>query len=348
MRRYIEKRDDHLTKHNFTSLMRRLSRAGFKNEFVRSAILPDWWQEAFAQDTDLLSDIEIRVARFLGLPLSIVRDSGTPLATPSYSRAQLRRVRDIELDRLSPAIHSAMQIAAAVARSVRGTMPDPLILPSDGLVWREQIDRDGLAVTLDGILKDLWGRGIPVVPLELLPTPSFQGIACIVEGRPVVLLGHKHDEPGRVAFFVAHETGHIAAGDCKPEQPVVDEEEGIIDESDMERMADRYAARVLVGNDSAPHLDGEGLDFKQLASRASELEHKSGTDASMIIFSWASHTRDYTRASMAVKALYRGSGARRRLRHYFDRHVDIDAATETDRALLRCVYGEGERDVAGG
>ena len=332
--------------HTFTTLMRRLSQAGFKMEFVRPAILPDWWEETFAQDPNLLRDIEIRVARFLGLPLSTVRDSGTPLAPPSYSGAQLRRVRDIELDRLAPSIHSAIQIAAAVARSLRDTLPARVLTPPDGLSWRGQIKRVRSAVTLDDVLTDLWLRGIPVVPLDLLPAPSFQGISCIVEGRPVILLGHKHDEPGRVAFFVAHLTGHIATGDCKPGQPVVDDEEEIIDDSDMERMADRYASHVLVGDDSAPLLDGE--NFKQLASRASELERTSGTDASNIIYAWASRTRDYARASMAVKALYRGSGARRLLRQHFERHVDIDAATETDRALLRCVYGERERDAAGG
>ena len=76
--------------HTFTTLMRRLSQAGFKNEFLRPAILPDWWDEAYAKDSDLLPEIEIWVARFLGLPLSTIRDSGTALAAPSYSGAQLR------------------------------------------------------------------------------------------------------------------------------------------------------------------------------------------------------------------------------------------------------------------
>ena len=51
---------------------------------------------------------------------------------------------------------------------------------------------------------------------------------------------------------------------------------------------------------------------------------------------------------MAVKALYRGSGARQQLRQLFDRHIDLEAATESDRALLRCVYGEPERDETAG
>ena len=39
----------------------------------------------------------------------------------------------------------------------------------------------------------MWKLGIPIVPLDLLPAPGFQGMSCLVEDRPVILLGHKHD-----------------------------------------------------------------------------------------------------------------------------------------------------------
>ena len=307
------------------------------------AILPDWWDESCVQDLTLLQDIDIRVARFLGLPLAVVRDASTALATPVYPNAQLRKVRNVDPERLGPAIHSALRIAAAVVRSLRDSVPDPVVPPPDGLAWRDQITRTGPAATLDEILEDLWLRGIPVVPLAVLPAPSFQGIACIVDSRPVILLGHKHDEPGRVAFRVVHEAGHIAAGDCAPDQPVVDEEDEVIDNSDIEHKADRYATQVLVGADSAPMVE-QAENFKQLASRAANLERETGADASFIISAWATQTGDYATASMAVKALYRGVGARQKLQQHFVQHIDFDAANESDCALLRCVHGDPEHD----
>jgi hypothetical protein len=320
-----------------------MSRAGFKKEFVSSAILPDWWdEESCANDPSLFQDIEIRVARFLGLPLAAVTDAGVALTLPAYPQAQLRHVRDVDRGRLGPTIHAAIRIAAAIVRSLRVPLPRISVPPADGLAWRGQIQRGDATVTLNAIAADLWMRGIPVVPLDVLPVPSFQGVACIVEGRPVVLLGHKYDEPGRVAFLVAHEAGHVAAGDCAPDQPVVDEEEEISDDADIERRADQFARRVLIGSDSVPAIDG--ADFKALASRAETIERETGAEASAVIFAWARHTGDYAKATMAVKALYRGTGARRQLRQLFDRHVDLVAATESDRALLRCVYGDPERD----
>lgn len=323
--------------------MRRLSLAGFKKDFVRPAILPDWWDDSCAEDPNVLPDIEIRVARFLGLPLSTIRDPRTPVTPPGYPGVQLRRVRDLDLNRMAPAIHSAIQVAGAVVRNFRDPAPGPALLPADGVAWRGEIQRTHAPVTLDDILTSLWGHGIPVVPAEVLPTPSFQGIACIAEGRPVIVIGHRHEEPGRVAFLVAHEAGHIAGGDCTADCPVVDEDAEIADATDMEGRADRYATRVLAGDDAFPRPDA--ADYRELAKKACQLERDSGADAGGTIFAWASRTGDFATASLAVKALYRGSGARRKVREHYDRHVDLDAATESDRALLRCVFGE--RDAVG-
>lgn len=318
--------------------MNRLSRAGFKGDFVRPAILPDWWEDSCEQDPRLLPEIEIRIARFLGLPLLTVKDVNSPLAPASYPAVQLRGARVTDPKRLGPAIHSAMRIAAAVVRNMRDTVSGPNVPPSNGLIWRDQISRDHQAVALKDIVLDLWKRGIPVIPLEVLPVPSFQGIACIVEGRPCIVVGHKHDEPGRVAFLVAHEVGHIALGDCMPDQPVVDEDVEIDLEVNIERCADDYAMQVLIGDHSVPEISG--FSFKDLAQEASKIEHENGADASTVILAWARRTGDYQKATMALKALWRAAGARKQLFEIFDQYVDIGTAPESDYSLLRCVHGD--------
>jgi len=325
-----------LEKHTFANLIRRLTKGGFKNDFIQAAILPDWWNEVAAQDPSLLPDIEIRVSRFLGIPLSSVQNPKIPLLPPIYPNAQLRRVKDINRDKLAPAIHSAIQIAGAVVRNLRRKEPSTPISFSDGLKWRDELKKDQSPVTLNEILADIWNRGIPVVPLELIPAPSFQGLACIVEGNPVVLISHRQDELGRLAFWIAHEVGHIVAGDCSSGQPVIDESEDA-DDSDIEVKADLFAKQVLVGNNPIPLIDGE--DFKQLASRASKMEQTTGIEASQIIFAWASQSHDYATATRAVQALYRGSGARRLLSQYFNNNIKFNEASESDSALLQCVYG---------
>ena len=327
--------------------MRRLSKAGFSRQFVQRAILPDWWDDRCSADPRLLQNIEIRIARFLGQPVHTVSAPTAALHPPPYPNAQLRRVRGTDRDRLAPAMHAAIRIAAAAVRNLRHTVPIPQALPTDGHLWRQRIMSTRPAPQLSDIAEDLWQLGIPVLPLDLLPAPSFQGMACIVADRPVILIGHKHDEPGRVAFIVAHEAGHIAASDCAPGRPVVDEEDEIPDAEEIENRADLYATRVLLGRTDDHPLPTVGfLDFKQLARHAVVIEQTQSADASFVIFSWARQTGNYATAKMAVRALYRHTGARRELHQLFDKYVDTTTATETDRALLLCVHSDSAPDEA--
>ena len=324
-----------MVQHGFTSLMRRLSVAGFKAPFAQTALLPDWWAPSCDEDASLMPDLEIRVARFLGAPLEVVRDPNAALSAPTYAGAQLRRVRDLARDRLASAIHAALQIAGAVVRNMADV---PVRLPpTDALVWRNQIGRKGAILQLGDVLADLWARGIAVVQVATLPTPGFQGLVAVVEGRPVVIIGHDLDEPSRLAFVIAHEIGHVVFGDCSAEHPVVDEDEIVADDDSMESRADAYARALLTGNVEPPRLNPR--DYKELAIQAAEQEKQFGIDAASIIFSWARSTLDYQLATMAAKALYRNKGAKRMLRENFDAHVNVIDAPDSDRALLRCLKG---------
>lgn len=297
--------------------------------------MPEWWNDACGTQSELMPDVEIRIARFLGRSLANVKNPDFPLTPTIYKNAHLRRVRFIAEDRLAPAIHSALKIGAAVVRNLRNPEPFQGAIPKAPLTWRHEILKSQTKVTLDILLEDLWGRGIPVVPIEVLPAPNFQGMACIIEDRPIILLGQRHDEPSHVAFIIAHEAGHIAAADCAPGQPVVDEVGEVEDNADMELDADNFAKLVLLGSDGFPAIkDG---NYKKIAEQADQIEQDTGADAGLIIFNWARQTRDYATAYMAVKALYVSFGARRKLRRHFDHHVNLDAAGETDRDLLRCV-----------
>jgi hypothetical protein len=319
--------------------MRRLSHAGFKEPFVRRAILPDWWDEACQNDPNLLPDIEARVARFLQLSLSAVRETSIALKPPSYPGAQLRRARNVERERLIPAIHTATQIASAVLRNLRQPSAAVQMPPLEGRTWRNEIQQNrapNAVVRLDDVISDLWKKNIPVVPVDFLPAPSFQGLACIIGDRPVILLGQKHDAPGRLAFFIAHEVGHIASGDCTPDQPIIDEDELVVDDTSTEIKAEAYAVEALFGGIDVAEIDAG--DYKELAKRAIEIERSDGIDAGATIFRWAAKTSDYALASLAVQALYRASGARRLLRRAFDEYVDVESATESDRSLLLCIF----------
>lgn len=330
-----------MASHSFNTLMQRLSRAGFKRQFVKTALLPDWWEDSYSHDQELLPEIEIRVSRFLGVSLETIKDPNHPLRTPLYAGTQLRRVRNnVDRARMGPAIHAATRIGAAIVRNLKqqeGTQ----VPPADPSKWRQTLEAEGeTSIQLGAILTDLWERRIPVIPLETLPSPTFQGMSCIVDDHPVIFLGHKYDEPGRVAFIVCHEVGHVAIGDCSTDAPVLHETDGVRDDSPTEKNADSFATRMLVGDNPRAFLEGEDVDAKILAQKAFDLEIQTGADASSLIYSWAARTLNYPTATMAVKALYRSSGAQNRLREFIVQYVDLDSVGDSDRSLLNCIYGE--------
>ena len=179
--------------------------------------------------------------------------------------------------------------------------------------------------------------------MEMLPSPAFQGLAWVAGHRPVIVLGHAFDEPARLAFIVAHEVGHIVNGDCTADAPVVDEDEEVSDDHEIETRADGYAIGLLTAGAPLPGLDA--ADFKELATKAANIEKGHGVDAAAVIWSWARRTGDYALATMAARALYRTKGGARVLRAAFDENVDVEAASETDRALLRCVAADPRIDA---
>lgn len=299
-------------------------------------ILPDWWDDECSSDPTLLPDLEIRVARFLGRSIGDIRDSSKGFELPAIAGVKLRQQRKVDQEKLTPAIFSALQVAAAVVRSMKASETPVQHIPQGGLQWRQQLAQPGQPVRLVDVIRDLWARGIPVVPLETLPQPGFQGLSCIVKGRPVIMLGYRYDEPGRVAFVVAHEAGHIAAGDCSLEHPVVDVDENIIDHSPMEREADLFALNVMVGLGTMPEIDGN--DYRDLARKAVSVARVTGIDPSALIYAWGRRNGDYVTVTMAIRAIYEHTGARRLLRACFDQFIDVDGASESDRLLMNAIY----------
>ncbi len=276
--------------------------------------------------------------------MDVVRSPDIPLQAYGAANARLRKVHNIDSDRIAPAIHAALGVGAASLRTLRSPDSPVSLPPSDPIKWREQLCKANATVNLEVMLDDLWHRGIPVLPAETLPAPSFQGLAGIIKGRPIIVLGHRHDIPGRAAFTIAHEVCHIVFRDCQEGQPVVDEEDDVADTSAIELRADEYARAFFAGKAELPTI--QATSFKELAQLAFDFEERSGVEASFVIFDWARRTGDFQNAMMAIKALYRGHGARRMLRDKFDQFVEVGEASESDRALLSCIYGgfSGDED----
>lgn len=330
------------TRSPIRKLLKRAAEAGFASDFVRGVILPDWWSKECDSDASLLPELEIRLSRFLGIALSELRIAEAPLRPRPLAAPKLRRAAGVGSDRLAPAIHAALRVAGAVVRNLSTTTPQVQALPTDASEWRRHLLQQGQPPTLQSVVPELWGRGIPVIHMELLPSPKFQGLAAIVHGRPVVVLGQMQDAPARLAFWMLHEAAHIGYGDCSGDQVVVDESEESSPAHDkLELRADAFAWRVLTGGGDLP--PAPSFVPKKLAQFAVDVAASLKADPGIVVWSIAHRAGQYPAGAAALRALFRDTGGQQVLRVALDEYLDLDSATEFDRQLLRCIARDPER-----
>lgn len=315
-------------------LINRVRKAGYDRTFISAAVLPDWWDDSCERDSALVSDLEIRFSRFLRVPLQTIQDPAAKLQSPVYANAQLRRVAKEGAPHPNAAIHAALSVARSALRSLRQPLPSVELPPTDASRWHEHLAASGTGL-LEAATADLWRRGIPVLHVEVLPPPRFQALACIIDARPVVVIGHDIDLPARLLSHLLHEVGHIVAGDCAEDAPVVDESDETPDRSKMERNADRYAVVAALG-ESPPEPPGGAArtDFRRLARAASMTARGSGLDLGSLIWFWTTKTREFVTGMLALKAAYRHLGGARVIRSKLDEHVDVSAASDTDTQAI--------------
>ena len=158
----------------FRALLQRLTKAGFSRDFVPAALLPDWWDDACTENPALVQDFGISSRAFPRKPpLDAIVDSNAALSPTPYPHARLRRVRDVNRDRLAAAIHVAMQVASAAVRNLRDIRPTQTP-PADGFGLAGTGRSSGRRRFISAILfGDLLARGIPVISRRRVTRSRF-------------------------------------------------------------------------------------------------------------------------------------------------------------------------------
>jgi hypothetical protein len=135
---------------------------------------------------------------------------------------------------------------------LEATREGPEILTPDVAGIRNSILRSQPFVTLLDLLALSWAAGVPVVQLRIFPLRRKRMAAMTVRvgNRSAILLGKDSRYPAQVAFYLAHEIGHIALGHLSQGSSIVDleDEHPSIAVSDKEENeADEFALHLLTG-----------------------------------------------------------------------------------------------------
>ena len=229
-------------------IRQRLKRVGLSDAAINAA-WPEWWSDDAEPSISARLDLRFSIARKLGLDArSLVDEEGMPRFVWRDEARFKNLLTESELERAAIA-----SFGKAIGSLVASTMTrSDHVLPADPSEIRRSILRVRPFVGLGDLLGLCWACGVPVLHLCVYPLGQkrMAAMAVRVADLPVILLAKNSSYPASVAFYLAHEIGHIAMGHLNTGTAIVDLDTGsptLAVGDDEEIAADRFALELLTG-----------------------------------------------------------------------------------------------------
>lgn len=273
-----------------------------------TAAWPAWWSDEADASSSARAELSFSVARRLGLDPESLLTADEPRFL-WRDEARFKHASDeTELERAG--ITSFGRSVAAIL--IHGTPTSEHRLASMSAVGlRQQIlDTGRPYVGLLDLLTLAWALGVPTIHVRVFPWPRkrMAAMSASIGDRSAVLLGKDASYPAPIAFYAAHELGHIALQHLDDDHLIVDLEEvdGTSPDDDIEeRAADEFALTLLTGQERPVVLGefgpGSGRELARVAlSAAEELKIEPGMLAQLYGYS----TGDWAVVNTALPHIY--------------------------------------------
>lgn len=292
-------------------LYRRLQEFGLTKKYIKSTILPDWWDDETAANPVGYAEGMMLLSRNLGLNLRSLADETATIVPEAEGTCKFKKVGSTEDADLGLARAMATRVSHLAVEATTGTV---LALPKDGAqVRREILGLGNPWVNLANLTDYCWAAGVPVIHLWALPKKVKRpdGLAAVIGGRPVIVLCRKAKSPARLLFILAHELGHIALGHVGNGTILVDQSVKIrryndavsLEGRDKEELAaDSFALAALTGgSDIRVQYIGAWPNAAQLATEARELGEAKRIDPGHVLMNFAYSSGNYPLAGAALR-----------------------------------------------
>ncbi len=282
---------------------------GFASSTI-DAVWPRWWSAEADESASARAELRFGIARRLGLnPRTLLDDRDRPEFL-WREEARFKHLTAADETERAGIESFGRSVAAAIASAtgppsadVRGRSPAEI----RDLLLRDEKPHVGLT----DLLALCWGIGIPVVYLRVFPWPQKRMAAMTVriENRSFILLGKDASYPAPIAFYVAHELGHIVLSHIAPDEALVDMDAGdpvMPVGDDEEAAADAFALELLTGwpepkvLPAEPGTQSAGELARTAIAAGKELRIEPGTLA--LCFGYS--TGDWPTAYASMKRIY--------------------------------------------
>ena len=279
------------------------------------AAWPRWWSDDAEHSPSARADLRFGIARRLGLdPRTLFASEDEPRFMWS-EEARFKHLRDEgELERSGIA-----SFGRAVASILIAASPEPRAelrgVPANEI--RMQLLASGVPyIGLGDLLVFGWVIGVPIAHLRVFPWPQkrMAAMAVSLRARSSILLGRDSHFPAPIAFYVAHELGHIALGHLKEDRLIVDldddETSELTDGDDEERAADAFALELLTGAPQPTVLSthGQPVSGRELARACLASAEGLQIEPGMLAQCFGYSTGAWDTVNVALRHIYPDAG----------------------------------------
>jgi len=265
---------------------------------------PTWWSEDAESSPSARAELRFALARKLGLDAQALLEDDEPRFV--WKVASFKH-----LSATSAAEREAIiSYGTSLARTILSAVPERPAADLGAVGLRSRLLADGPFVSLPDLLSFCWAIGVPVIHLKVFPLKAKRMCAMTVRvlDRHAILLAKESKFPAQLAYYVAHELGHIALGHLASNPAVIDFKDPLRagrGADPEETAADRYALELLTG-DPEPQVATEARTYSAaaLAKAVLETAPEVRVEAGMLALCFGHFTRRWDKVTAALRQIY--------------------------------------------
>lgn len=325
-------------------LRQRLRSIGLSDAAIRAA-WPTWWSDAADASASAQTDLRFSLSRKLGLePHSLLQNDEKPRFI-WRDEARFKHLRD-EGDLERAAITS---FGTALGRYLlEATNAGPILTGITAQRLRDAILATQQYVRLVDLLSTCWSLGIPLIHLQVFPCAHkrMSAMSVCFNGRNAIMVGKDSNYPAQIAFYIAHELGHIALGHLKHKSMVVDlDEEGLSNNDQEEIAADHFALELLTGQSRPTVLPEGASSARELARTARQAGDALRIEPGTLALCFGFSTNNWPTAYAAMPFIYQSAKpVWSEINNVARSQLNFDAIPEDAQSYLSTVIGTPTRE----
>jgi len=331
---FIQEKD--IADFNINTIYKTLSKSGIDKKFIKSIVLPDWWDDSIAETkAGFLQTIDI-ISNNLGINLAGLLSNSETINLKGSAIIKFKTAKNVEIPESSIWPRSlALRISELIEEVL---MIEFQSLPTNASDIREEIIGNYKMISLETVLDYLWTHGIPVIYISEFPTSmnKMDGMIIDLFNRPIIIVSKTRKHDAWLLFIIAHELGHFIKGHLNQSENIIYDTNIETEQDDEEKQANEFALEFLVGSTSPKfNIPNNFSSAFKLFNIVNKIGKELKLDPGIITLNFAYLTKNWALAGQTLNIIAPNADAVGKIKNRMKRHLNIEKTSEENADFLQ-------------